>query len=1396
MRTFANAFYFPLLFLVLFFMSTSLFSWTDNYGTDAPANSSVELDLDATFTLLYGGLGSSLRGDMNATGDSILTTTVNSTYNAFITSDYTLSDTTFNTHTDPRKRNSSEASLDLPSYVEAKHISFAGLFWQGGLHENLGVGLTTTQVDAAVTGWNQVTLKTPDGNYHSLTASLTTKDTTSKAYHYAFKDDDSYRWNYSAYVDVTDLVKNTYTDINKTFTVGHILTTTGKDFSDRYYFNHEPNPDGLWPVTNLVMGYYGGWSLIVVYSLDQETALAHPEEKLKTVSIYDGYENFAIWETIDPLLVSINISDFLTPKSGTINSKLLIFGGEADYGIDGDVLEIYNPNTFSYDTISNALNPIGAQFNSSYTNLGTAMSTKTFRNGVDLDIFDVSSSMANGQTSTTINFGVKQLGGSADQIFPQVIAFSTELYEPQFCYDYAYKQQGIYFTEENNSSKDPELIGDVITGEDIEMKLFIRNLVDSDISVTDMTVNITDINTTQATYITDSTKLAKIGNITPINLVDSTDLNVSTDVNGDYIRGIYVGEMGANDHFYVYYSLDPKQSTLDMPIAVEATYNLVIDANTTIPYTLTIGANIDMCSSGNFSYAPANGIFNVVHNNYYDLDIGGSSPYYNLPTQVTSREGNFKVISLDANNTDTLNPASTIVAIEMIDASAFHDTNASCQEQASSISEKIWVMFDNNSTSTIFDQTALTNAIGLNNTITTSAEFYSVAKQNTAFRISYNVSNDNNEDLVKVEELNGEYKILNFAEIVQVVGACAQPVIYPLNANNNGIATQAAQACGNSGNFISAAHLQACMECIYGFNTKLVCSRDNFAIRPEAFLMHVDDQNQTDSINPLTPQERLTTNFSGITGATSSVINIAADYKYNLEINATNHLNNISSQGYTKSFNASTPNDTSEYTWEPRTITTTNANSFCNDDTNKPVDIRFLNGSVEINSSVNQVGEYRLNIADTTWTAVDSDATYMSHHTGLYFLSGLDCIPGSTTQNVNSSILNGCNINSTHTNNEASLVYNDYDITFHPYKFNINSEITMGLTNRDINATDPFSSFVYMSDISTVADENMSVHLNSTIIPQGYNGSSLSNYVTGCYAKPIDVNVSKTAPRNTALTYRYVIRDLNTTGNISASIPNITTQDANITTTNAFFSKAMNGVLNSVTNLNFHRNQNVVANPEDINFTAITVTDPRNSFNADLLTNKTADGNVTLNQAVTHYFGRTAARKTRVICDTFPCSSGTNDEPDVLIYYEAYCYGNTNGNNCIRALLPDLGGRYIQKVDSRWYVNLNHTENGDGNLTATSQVGPSVVSVPTISNLNTYTKNSTHTYDGTLGLPYEANMQSTVPNWIVYDENNATATTNKHIVIFQPETKWTGKHETNTTTETQKVRRVNRRTMW
>lgn len=1249
--------------------------------------------------------------------------------------------------------NSTTAELNLPTGAT---IKWAGLYWQGLVADT---DFSTTM---------NIKIKKDFGTYTTITYDDLDYLSGSGKTGYT---------SYSAFKDMTSTFSaNNWSEGN--YTVADIPVVEGK-------------------IDNL--GTYGAWNLVVIYE-----DLLSSTQKFRSFSIFDG------WKVVKDVLgytdVQINLSGFYTPKSTPINANISVFAAEGDKHIYNDYLKSFNYNNSPATSVD--IMPSGETsqtFNSSISGTYYRVPNLINNNGIDIQTHSIGDYLQTEQSDIEFHFTSTQ-----DTYWPSLLAFSTELYVPVFCYDYAYKQQGIYFTEENDGLEYPTLtdinstIGSVIAGEPIETTIFIRNLVDSDIDVTNMTVNITDINVTQATYIADSTKLAKIGNLTPVALNDATDLNISTDTNGDQIKGITIGNMSSNDNFYIYYSLDPKNipEPLNMGINVDATYNLVIDANTTIPYILNLGANVPMCSSGNFSYAPAKGIFNVVHNNYYDLDIGGSSPYYNLPTQVTSREGNFKVISLDANNTDTLNPASTIVAIEMIDVSAFHDTKASCQEQASSISERIWVMFDNNSTSTMFDQAALTAGIGVNNTLSSSAEFYSVAKQNTAFRVSYNVSNDNNEDLVKVEELNGEYKILNFSEIVQVVGACAQPVIYPLNATTTSIAKQAATACGNSGNFISAAHLQACMECIYGFNTKLVCSRDNFAIRPEAFLMHVDDQNQTDSTNPLTPQERLTTNFSGITGATSNILNMAADYKYNLEINATNHLNNISSMGYTKSFNISNPNDTSEYTWEPRTITTTNANSFCNDNTNKPVDIRFLNGSVEINSSVNQVGEYRLSIADTTWTAVDSDATYMSHHTGLYFLSGLDCIAGSTTQNVNSPILNGCNISSSHTNNETSLVYNDYDITFHPYKFNINSKITMGLNNRDVNTTDDFSNFVYMANINNADDVNMSVQVNSIITPQGYNSSSLTNFVTGCFAKPLDINISKSAPLNTQLDYRYMLNDKNTTGSVSGLIPNVTTQDANITTPNTFFAKTMNGVLDSIMNLNFDRNQSVVANPEDINYSRVTVYDPRTFINADLLTNKTAQSNISLNglngQNITHYFGRTAARKTRIVCDSYPCLSGANGEPDVLIYYEAYCYGNTNGNTCERTLLPDLAGRYIQRVDSRWYVNLNHVESGDGNLTATNELAASVtVTVPTIHTMtNGYTKDSVHSYDGTKGLPYEATMQSTVSNWIVYDEDNTGATTNKHIVVFQPETTWTGQHETNTTTQTQKVRRVNRRTMW
>jgi hypothetical protein len=1385
MSTFKKAFYHPLVFFLLLFSSLSLHAvlptGDDNRRTfdNVLINGSNSINIRGNILLI----GNQLLCQNVSDGATCTAPTVGVNNNG-INQHKVRIDTSAGSPT-----NNSWAKLSLEdgsgTLTEADEIIFARLYWSARIDQ---ATVTAAERDAA----RHIQIKGPSSTSYSTLVS----------------DDDDMNWfksssqfDYSTSVDVTNYVK---TNRAGNYYVGDIQATNG---------------------TNK----FASWALIVV--------VQNTQRDFNNIALYDGFQAVHGENAAYPNSVTVAASGFITPTDDSIDfrASLFVYTGESEANLD-DSAEIQD-SSGNWHNLTDGYNNPNDVFNASiYTpenGFRSSIAGEADPNhqnvvGTDIDKLEINKKddstkqfLSNSQTSTNIR--ISSSTTDADRYTLNMFAFETELYIPKFCYDYSYKQQGKYFTEKNDGTKNPRLVGNVIEdpigdlNTSVDVTIFLRNLVDSDIEVSDMNVSILDMNTTQVKYKRETTSLAMIPNIIPVKIPDST-----LDVADSYVKNINIGTMTSNDYFYTYYSLNPQQSDLNMSINVEVTYNLKIDG-TTIPYTLNLGANTDMCSSTNFNYAPVKGMFNIVHDNYYPHTNGNS--YYNLPTQVTSREGNFKVIVMDPDNLDTLKalPKKTKVAVELIDISAFHDTFTSCKELESAISPRILIEVDANVSSSPFNQNTLITASNKFNLIESeggpvselpnSYDFYKVANENTAFRVSY-FSDENGTELLTYEKNADGVLITNFTTVVQTIGTCSQEV-YWTKEHGSGVhsATQVATACGNSGTEITEEQFDACLECIYGYNTKLVCSRDNFSLRPEAFLMHLDDQNQTDPTNVATPPSRLTTNFSGIAGATTSILNLAADYNYVIDVNATNHLNNISSPGYTKSFNSSNLNDKSEYTWEPRGLTVAelaDRNLACNDDVNKSFDMRFLDGVVDINTFVNQVGEYRLNILDTTWTTVDSDTTFMSHHANSFFYPGngsigLDCIANSsTTQAVNSATNNGCDIKSNHLGSASNLKYNDYDVTIHPYKFSITSGITMGLTNRDVNTTDDFSNFVYMTNINVANDVNTSLQVNSVIIPQGYDDSSLSNFVTECYAKPLDINISKSAPINTQLDYIYVLSDRNTTGTVSGLISNVINEDASLTTPNTFFAKAMNGVLNSIMHLNFDRDQNVVANPEDINYSKVTVYDPNTFINADLLTNKTAESNISImdsngsiGQNITHYFGRTAARKTRVVCNGFPCLSGANGEPNVFIYYEAYCYGDTNGNSCERTLLPQLGGRYIQKVDSRWYVNLNHSESGDGDLTATSEmIATPLVTVPNITIQNNYTINSVHSYNGNDGLPYEGNMQSTVSNWLVYDEKDVTATTNKHLIIYQAETTWTGRHETNTTTQTERVRRVNRRTMW
>ena len=51
-------------------------------------------------------------------------------------------------------------------------------------------------------------------------------------------------------------------------------------------------------------------------------------------------------------------------------------------------------------------------------------------------------------------------------------------------------------------------------------------------------------------------------------------------------------------------------------------------------------------------------------------------------------------------------------------------------------------------------------------------------------------------------------------------------------------------------------------------------------------------------------------------------------------------------------------------------------------------------------------------------------------------------------------------------------------------------------------------------------------------------------------------------------------------------------------------------------------------------------------------------------------------------------------------------------------------------------------------------------------------------------------------NGLFYDENNVSAIFNRHTVIFRPKTEWSGAHEDDSTTKTNRIKRESRRTMW
>jgi len=1266
--------YFYIILLLLFTSINSNAAWVQRAGDTA--GFMMDLDVNKNFSLIYGGQGTAVLGDMTATGDSNLYVNTPNTDNyagALYSSNakYMLSDNAFSAATtDNRKKNASTAILNLPSYVKAEHIVSAGLFWQGQVHENVGNGLTTGTVDARVQGWNTINFKTPDGVIHPITAALGVKDKTSSTYHYGMKDTNSFRYFYGAYKDVTSLVKNSYTSTNNSFTVGNLLITPGADFGDNMFISHAYNDAGAW-FGGLRMGYFGGWSLVVVYDLTGTPEASTPGEVYKNVSLYNGYDLFLTWSSnnVAPFETTIPLAGFKTPKTGVVNSKLLFFGGGADQGINFDTLQIQEKKTSTFSDLGNALNPTGLQFNNTYSDLGNQLIPgKPYHHGMDLDIFDVSNHMDNDQSNTQIKFGIVKSGNVADQIFPQVLGFSTKLYTPNICYDYSVRVGDHIKLSSENRDVNTSYWG----GEPLVVKVFIRSMeADFDLINTNLKIDFTPAG--KFDFIENASSISPSNLNAYIPTFDTNDSTISIGKN----NSLTGGEIGANETTYAKVGFDfLTTSYVDSHFELDIQTAIQFDPSVApIPYTLTTRGNAN--TFGHIGLCPRNQIYDPI---YGKLNIERSDSTfsqakairYPLYTQITGRDFNVSVASYGGSNLDQAQTIfDTTIELELIDAGGF-DNNSSagydsvCEEPDAIGGEGAFILLDD--TSRV--QVDVKNELNYPNDL---------ALQSAAFRVW----------LLTKEDANSSARlIVNHTCSSKTDQNCFKKIYDDNYKDADDLITGYCKSdCQSSGT--------GCYTCLKTYFASPICSRDNFSIRPESYRIAIADTNESSTTSSLFLTENSSANVD-------PSLTLAAGYQYLLDINATHYRSNRNTKGYyNNTFQAEdniTTLDSTKRVMAPLQFNTSTGTG-CTDTTHKTLGLKIQNGILDSNTvfSHENVGQYTFSMYDSNWTNVDQ-ASYP-------FKTVFDpnCKNNATNPQCNDCIVNsdtslatgnkiGCIINSDQVWN---VEYTALPLAFAPYAFALNE---VNLSTLPKTSTD----YLFMNDLANIYYDDPVLHpptMSSSFIGDiaaiSKNNIVTTNFTSGCAAQNVILHIN----RNTIPTEGNIVDSegnivpfeqfLQQTSSTSAIVDSTTVLDANTTLPRTAFQDTIkSGKATMFLHTNFKKPINATVNPIDINYTGLYAYAPNAASSAEMINNYIPDANQSYAKNLVYYFAKVTPQQK--LYDNVKTNSILTP-----VYVDIYCE-LVAPDSCAKFNLTAL--TQGQDEEAGWYSASMFDQNNDGTI--------------------------------------------------------------------------------------------------
>ncbi|SFP52854.1 right-handed parallel beta-helix repeat-containing protein [Hydrogenimonas thermophila] len=277
--------------------------------------------------------------------------------------------------------------------------------------------------------------------------------------------------------------------------------------------------------------------------------------------------------------------------------------------------------------------------------------------------------------------------------------------------------------------------------------------------------------------------------------------------------------------------------------------------------------------------------------------------------------------------------------------------------------------------------------------------------------------------------------------------------------------------------------------------------------------------------------------------------------------------------------------------------------------------------------------------------------------------------------------------------NGTYICFEKINLTITPHHFQVSTNLN--------NFNDDFTYFS--------SDLNMSARLDINITAQNMENQTTKNYNSTCYARDIDINVS-TNTRSDLPNLLYIYTDAKGTNSTLQNVGiNMIYKDQNFTTDN-------NGSTYIRFYINYDRNYSKSINPFKLSVIDINITDINGTF-----------GNARPDKNVTFYYGRIKFKDIRTT------EKDINNTGYVLVYSENKLDG------------------FIQ-YSSNWYINKNHSDIKEGNITNAEAHENTVLASSEKSDINI---SSEEPNEGKINITISHNYNESFKSYIHIDINDS-----------------------------------------